>query len=160
MPSLLENKETVFLRKLSYVCFKNLANESKIKNFKVNQPKIIFIYNSKVYGKHLGEMIKEVGRLGRLVEKMSQQKEFESEDSKMLLNKKYFIGLYDTFKNSRNGLKILDHVDRLPCLRIYREEDGKKGYFKQRCGMSKISKMINFLIDHSYEDFMVESYDI
>jgi hypothetical protein len=160
MPSILKEKTTIFMRNLSYICFKKLANESTIQKFKVNQPKIIFIYNSKIYGKNLENMLKEVGKLGRLVEKMTTQKEFKSENADMLLNKKYFIGLYDTYKNSRNGLRLMDHVDRLPCLRIYREEDGKKGFFKQRCGMGKISKMINFLIDHSYEDFLIESYDI
>lgn len=161
VPSLLENPDTVFLRRLSYVCFRNLAKESQIQKFKVNKAKIIVIYNSKVLGSAQTEqMIKSIGKLARLIEKMKTSTKFKNEDPEMMLNEKYFFGLYDTFKNSRNGLKILNEVNKLPCLRIYREEDGSKGFFKQRCGMKSVQKMMNFVIDHSYEDFMFGSYDI
>ena len=159
--SLLGNSNTVFMRRLSFICFKRLAKESRIHEFKVNQAKIILIYNSKVLGeRQTQEILTQMGKLGRIIEKSSKYTNFISDDEKMMLNRKYFIGLYDTYLNSRNGLKILKQITKLPCLRIYREEDGKKGYFKQRCGMKSIEKMVNFLIDHSYEDFMVESYDI
>lgn len=161
MPSLIESPETVFLRRLSYVCFRNLAKESRIHDFKVNKAKIIVIYNSKVLGPAQTEqMLKSVGKLTRMIEKMNISTSFQSEDSAMMLNRKYFVGVYDTFYNSRNGLKILNEVTKLPCLRIYREEDGGKGFFKQRCGMKSVQKMMNFVIDHSYDDFMFESYDI
>lgn len=149
------------MRQLSYICFKKLAEKSTIQKFKVNLPKIIFIYNSNVLGQEqTEEILIQVARLSRIVETTSQIPDFESEDASMLVNKKYFLGLYDTYYNSRNGLKILKEINKLPCLRIYRKEDGKKGFFKQRCGMKKIQKMVNFLIDHSYEDFHIESYDI
>ena len=160
-PSLLKDRNTVFMRQLSYICFKKVAQDSVIQKFKINKPKIIFIYNSQVLGpKQTEQILIQVAKLSRIVETTSKIPDFKSEDPKMFVNKKYFIGLYDTYYNSRNGLKILKEISKLPCLRIYRKEDGRKGFFKQRCGMKKIENMVNFLIDHSYEDFHIESYDI
>jgi hypothetical protein len=160
-PSLLEETNTIFMRQLSFVCFKKLAKESVIQKFKVNKAKVILIYNSNILGPdQTKDLLTQLGKLGRILEKSSQLSPFKSEDEKMMLNKRYFIGLYDTYYNSRNGLKILKEINKIPCLRIYREEDGQKGYFKQRCGMKNVQKMVNFIIDHSYEDFMIESYDI
>ena len=152
------NPSNIFMRRISYGGFRNLADKSKIRSFEINRSKLLLIYNSQILGPEgTHKTLSEFGKLGRLVEKMSSKKDFESEN---LINKKSFYGLYDTYFNSRNGLKIFHHLDKLPCLRIYREEDGKKGFYKERCGMISFNKMINFLVDHSFEDFMINSYDV
>ena len=151
----------IFIRKICFGSFKLLPKENKIRKVDVNKDKLVLIYNSKnMSEKRFRDLMKDFGKLGRLIEKTSERQNFISNDENLLLNRKYFLGIYDTYYNSKNRLKLFDKTSSLPCLRIYRQEDGLNGFYKERCKMYSYEKMVEFLIDHSFEDFMISSYDI
>lgn len=55
---------------------------------------------------------------------------------------------------------MFDQVDHIPCLRIYRSEDSQTGFYRQRCNITNFEKMMNFVVDHLYEDFYIDSYQV
>lgn len=152
--------QSIFLRKLNFVDFNNLIETDKIRDFEVNATKIMLIYNSKSLTEQEARlMIGQLGKTARYLEQNSTAENLVTTEEKWT-NPKFFFALYDTYLNSKNGLKMFKEVDHMPCLRIYRKEDNQDGFYRQRCRIVGFEKMLNFVVDHLIEDVYPQTYDV